>query len=144
MPVFKERMLGDIFRNQMVRCFFTLKSDEFESGDFKCQFKATHDPKSEGQYVVEFGKDDFVDLDQKMKDIDLEQSMNFQIEKFASQRILEKNLPGFNTNDYLIKLSVLYQVLHSSTAFIGVVKKKKGQEASDQEIIKININEKQK
>ena len=31
-----------------------------------------------------------------------------------------------------IKLSVLYQVLNESTAFVGVVKKKKGQEISDQ------------
>ena len=38
------------------------------------------------------------------------------------------------------KVSAKYQVLCDLTSFVGVVKKKKGQSLSEQEVIKIDIN----
>ena len=61
------------------------------------------------------------------------------LSKFAAQAVLKQRQPDL-TEDQKRKISIMYQVLHSSTAFVGVVKKKKGQETSDQEMIKIDFD----
>ena len=83
MPNFKQHNFGDLYINKLVRCYFMMKQEYFDVDDFHCQFISSHDPRKDGEQVIEFSRNDFIDLDQELKEIDLQLTNDFLLEKFA-------------------------------------------------------------
>ena len=81
----------------MVRCFFTLKQEDFDSAEFHCKFVSESDPRTNSKLVQEFSRSNFVDLDAKMKELhpDTAASLDFSLDKFAAQSVLNDNKSGY-------------------------------------------------
>lgn len=84
MPRKMKQNLGDLQIGQIVRCYFTIKQELFDSDSFLCTFNAEYDPRTEKQLVMEFSKQNFVDLDNKLEEVDMESKSCFSLEKFAA------------------------------------------------------------
>lgn len=123
----------------MVRCYFIVKREVFESEEFHCKFTCGHDPQTDSGWEQIYRPSDFIDLDAEISGgfLDKDQAASFSLEKLAAKLTLDQNLGDKYTKN---KLSMLYQVLYSGTALFGVVKRKKGQGVNEEEMLKINVN----